>query len=288
MIIIGSHVSFKKPLMYLGALRQALSFGANTFMIYSGPPQNTKRLEIDSGNIQKTLEEMKIKQLSWNHLIGHAPYIINLSNPFIIKRTFAIDFLAQELNRFEQMKIPQMVLHPGNNLNRNKKEAIEWIASGINTIFKKTSNLKIKIALETMAGKGNEIGCCFQELRDIIDLIDDKKRISVCFDTCHVFDSGYDIKDHFELVMQDFDSIINLKYLSVFHINDSKNDLGSKKDRHANIGYGSIGFMPLMKIIYHPSFLHIPKILETPFINEEPPYKQEIDMIKQKKFNMIF
>ncbi|MDO7983463.1 MAG: deoxyribonuclease IV [Pigeon pea little leaf phytoplasma] len=285
MLIIGSHVSFKKPKMYLGALEQALSFNSNTFMLYSGPPQNTKRNIITKDDIDQTLSEMKKHNINVNYLVGHAPYIVNLANPILNKREFAIEFLIKELNRFAQMKIPQMVIHPGNNLNKNKLEAIKWIAQGINKIFKNTSNLKTKIALETMAGKGNEIGSNFQELKNIIDLIEDKKRISICFDTCHVFDAGYDIKNQFENIIKQFDKIINLKYLSVLHINDSKNYLGSKKDRHENIGYGQIGFEVLIKIIYYPLFDNIPKILETPFVNEKPIYKEEIIMIKKRLFN---
>ncbi|MDO8057309.1 deoxyribonuclease IV [Candidatus Phytoplasma gossypii] len=285
MLIIGSHVSFKKPKMYLGALEQALSFDSNTFMLYSGPPQNTKRNIIAQYDIDQTLSKMKKYNINVNCLVGHAPYIINLANPFLNKREFSIEFLIKELNRFSQMKIPQMVIHPGNNLNKNKLEAIKWIAQGINKIFQNTPNLKTKIALETMAGKGNEIGANFQELKNIIDLIEDKTRISICLDTCHVFDAGYDIKNQFENTIKQFDKIINLKYLSVLHINDSKNSLGSKKDRHENIGYGQIGFEALIKIIYYPLFKNIPKILETPFVNQKPIYKEEIIMIKNKIFN---
>ncbi|MDV3166092.1 MAG: deoxyribonuclease IV ['Waltheria sp.' little leaf phytoplasma] len=285
MLIIGSHVSFKKPKMYLGALEQALSFDSNTFMLYSGPPQNTKRNIISQYDIDQTLSKMKKYNINVNYLVGHAPYIINLANPSLNKREFSIEFLIKELNRFSQMKIPQMVIHPGNNLNKNKLEAIKWIAQGINKIFQNTPHLKTKIALETMAGKGNEIGANFQELKNIIDLIEDKTRISICFDTCHVFDAGYDIKNQFENTIKQFDKIINLKYLSVLHINDSKNSLGSKKDRHENLGYGQIGFEALINIIYYPLFKNIPKILETPFVNQKPVYKEEIIMIKNKIFN---
>ncbi|MGM1458995.1 MAG: deoxyribonuclease IV [Columbia Basin potato purple top phytoplasma] len=285
MIKIGSHVSFKSPEFYLNALKEALSFGSNTFMIYSGPPQNTKRVNIYQTYIQETLIEMKKNKISLNDLSGHAPYIINLANPSLEKRNFAISFLTDELKRFAHLQIPQVVLHPGNYLKQTKKEAIKFISIGINKILKNTNHLKNKITLETMAGKGTEIGSCFQELKDIIDLIENKERIGVCFDTCHVFDAGYDIKNKFTEVIEEFNNVIGLKYLTLFHINDSKNDLGSKKDRHENIGYGQIGFDALIKIIYYSDFLHLPKILETPFIKNLPPYKKEIDMIKNKKFN---
>jgi deoxyribonuclease-4 len=288
MIKIGSHVSFRKPLMYLGSFQEALSFNSNTFMIYSGAPQNTKRIDLKEAKIQETLIKMKKNNWNTNDLVGHAPYIVNLANPNIYKRQFAINFLTQEIYRFEKMKINTIVLHPGNAINKNKKESIYWIAEGINQIFKNTLNLSTKISLETMSGKGNEIGSSFEEIKNIIDLIENKKRISVCFDTCHTFDSGYDIKNNFDLIMEKFDYIINIKYLNVFHINDSKNNLGSKKDRHENIGFGQIGFDALIKIIFHPQFLKLPKIIETPFINGICPYKEEIKMIREKRINPNF
>ncbi|KAB8122013.1 MAG: endonuclease IV [Candidatus Phytoplasma cynodontis] len=285
MIKIGSHVSFKQPLLYLGSLREALYFDSNTFMIYTGAPQNTIRVNLNETNIKQTIKEIKKNNIDINDLIGHAPYIVNLANPILKKRQFSIDFLTQEILRFSKMEITTMVLHPGNAINQNRIESIKWISEGINQIIKNTPLIKTKIALETMSGKGNEIGYCFEEIKDIINLIENKKRISVCFDTCHVFDSGYDIKNNFELVMNEFNSIIGFEYLNVFHINDSKNYLGSKKDRHENIGFGKIGFDALIKIIFEPKFIKLPKILETPFINGYPPYKEEIDMIKKKKFN---
>ncbi|MFR0368019.1 deoxyribonuclease IV [Candidatus Phytoplasma palmae] len=285
MLKIGSHVPFKYPFFYLDSFKTALSYGANTFMIYSGAPQNTKRIDIEKIPINETILEMKKYNFNVNDLVGHAPYIINLANPSYEKRKFAISFITQELKRFEKLKIPQMVLHPGNAINKNREQSIFWIASGINSIFKNTLDLKIKIAIENMSGKGNEIGCCFEEIKKIIDLVENKKRISVCLDTCHLFDSGYDIKNNLENVIKKFDEIVNLKYITVLHINDSKNICGSKKDRHENIGFGHIGFHALMKIIYHPKFLNLPKILETPFFNNFPPYKEEIGMIKLKKFN---
>ncbi|TVY12455.1 deoxyribonuclease IV [Candidatus Phytoplasma pini] len=285
MIKIGSHVSFKKPLMYFESLKQSISFGANTFMIYTGAPQNTQRIDLKKAYVSETLIEMQKHNFIFKDLVGHAPYIVNLANPNTLKREFFIKFLTEELNRFAKLKISQMVMHPGNAISQNRKEAIHLIADGINQILYNTRHSKVKIALETMAGKGNEIGFVFQELKDIISLILEPQRISVCFDTCHVFDSGYDIKDNLEYILQEFDSIIGLKYITVFHINDSKNVLGSKKDRHENIGYGQIGFEALMKIIYHPLFIFVPKILETPFIKGLSPYKEEIKMIKQKQFN---
>ncbi|WP_323847525.1 MAG: deoxyribonuclease IV [Phytoplasma sp.] len=285
MIKIGSHVSFKNPGFYLDAVKQALSFGSNTFMIYTGAPQNTKRVNITNTYLNEALQEIQKTNINLNDLVGHAPYIINLANVFSEKRNFAISFLTEEMKRFDQLKIPQMVLHPGNALQKTKKEAIQLIASGINQILTNTHSLQIKITLETMAGKGTEIGSTFQELKEIINLINCKDRIGICFDTCHVFDAGYDIKHNFDQVISEFDHIIGLKYLTVLHINDSKNNLGSKKDRHENIGYGCIGFEALIKIIYYSTLSHLPKILETPFIQDFPIYTEEIIMIKKKTFN---
>ncbi|WBL31292.1 deoxyribonuclease IV [Candidatus Phytoplasma sacchari] len=285
MIKIGSHVSFKKPLMLLGSLKESLSFGSNTFMIYTGSPQNTKRINLQKDNIDEFIKKIQKSNIDINYLTGHAPYIVNLANPIIEKRKFSINFLTQEICRFAKMKINTMILHPGNAINKNREKSIKWIAEGINKIFENTSLYHTKISLETMSGKGQEIGSNFEEIKDIINLIQNKNRISVCFDTCHVFDSGYDIKNNFELVINKFNSIIGLNYLNVFHINDSKNILGSKKDRHENIGFGQIGFDSLIKIIFDHRFVKIPKILETPFINGYPPYKEEIKMIKNKKIN---
>ncbi|MFP7699701.1 MAG: deoxyribonuclease IV [Candidatus Phytoplasma pyri] len=282
MLKIGCFVSLKKPAMFYGAVQAAIAFQANTFMVYSGPPTNVHRLAIDDFKIPAALKLLNQHQINPDDLVGHAPYIINLSNPNPLKRAFAVDFLTQEIIRFNEMKISQMVLHPGNALQQTKTIAIELIADGLNQILKNTSHCRTKIALETMAGKGTEIGREFQELRAIIQLIQDQSRIAVCFDTCHVFDAGYDIKNNFFKVIELFDQTIGLKYLSCFHINDSKNGLGSKKDRHENLGLGQIGFKALMTIIYHPLFLSLPKILETPYVNGQPIYQQEIQMIKTK------
>ncbi|CAP18214.1 Endonuclease IV [Candidatus Phytoplasma mali] len=280
MLKIGCFVSLKKPDMFYGAVQAAIAFQANTFMVYSGPPTNTQRVALNNFKISEALTLLKQHQINPDDLVGHAPYIINLANPNPVNRSFAIDFLTQEIIRFNEMQISQMVLHPGNALRQTKNTAIELIAQGINQIFKNTSHCRTKIALETMAGKGTEIGREFQELKAIIQLIQDQSRIKVCFDTCHVFDAGYDIKNNFLKVIELFDQIIGLKYLSCLHINDSKNCLGSKKDRHQNLGLGQIGLKALMEIIYHPLFLSLPKILETPYIDGQPIYKQEIIMIR--------
>ncbi|WP_334331107.1 deoxyribonuclease IV [Candidatus Phytoplasma prunorum] len=282
MLKIGCFVSLKKPDMFYGAVQAAIAFQANTFMVYSGSPTNVQRMALNNFKIFEALALLKKHQINSEDLVGHAPYIINLANPNPVNRTFAVDFLTQEIIRFNEMKISQMVLHPGNALQQTKTTAIKLIAQGLNQILKNTSHCKTKIALETMAGKGTEIGREFQELKAIIQLIKDQSRISVCFDTCHVFDAGYDIKNNFLQVIDFFDQTIGLKYLSCFHINDSKNCLGSRKDRHQNLCLGQIGFKALIEIIYHPLFLSLPKILETPYVDGKPIYKQEISIIKKK------
>ncbi|MFA5720190.1 MAG: deoxyribonuclease IV [Acholeplasmataceae bacterium] len=287
MIYIGSHVSLKGDDMYLGSVKEALSYEANALMVYTGAPQNTRRRPLSQMRIDEAKTLMKQENIDLNHVIVHAPYIMNLANPDIIKRQFGIDFLTSEIERTHEMGANQIVLHPGSAVGSTREQAIIWIAEGLNKVIENTKDKTVKIALETMAGKGNEIGRTFEELRDIIALIHDKSRVSVCFDTCHTHDSGYDIKSDFEGVIDEFDRIVGKHYISVFHINDSKNEQGSRKDRHENLGFGHIGFDSLLKVIYHEDFLEIPKILESPYIEQNPPYKEEIKMIQTKTFDPL-
>lgn len=284
MLKIGSHVSMSGDEMYLGSVKEALSYGANAMMIYTGAPQNTIRKKIEDLNIENALTYMKEQHFELENVVVHAPYIINLANPDPEKRAFAISFLTEEVKRTHAMGATQIVLHPGSAVGKDRDEATKWIAEGVNQVIQHTPHSKVKIALETMAGKGNEMGKTFEELKDIIDLIEDKSRVSVCFDTCHTHDAGYDIKNNFEDVIKHFDTIVGKEYISVFHINDSKNIQGAAKDRHENLGYGYIGFDNLLKVIYHKDFMHIPKILETPYIEGNPPYQKEIEMIKAQTF----
>jgi deoxyribonuclease-4 len=285
MLFLGSHVAMKKPHNFEGSIQTTISYGANALMVYSGNPQNTIRTQTQELKIKEALKIAQKNNLSLNNLVGHAPYIINLANPDKPKRDFAIDFLSKELERFEAMQINKMVLHPGNYLKTNPKEGISLIAQNLDLIFEKTKHLKIQIALETMAGKGTEIGKNLEELKKIKIQVQNNERISFCLDTCHLFDSGYDLKNNLEEIIQKIDFILGFQNVSVLHINDSKNECNSHKDRHENIGFGKIGFETLIKIIYHPAFVGIPKILETPYINDQPPYKCEIEMIKAKTFN---
>lgn len=285
MLKIGSHVSMSGDEMYLGSVKEALSYEATAFMIYTGAPQNTIRKKLSELKIKEAKDLMDSSGLSFENVVVHAPYIINLANPDPEKRNFAISFLTEEVKRTDQMHVSQIVLHPGSAVGKDREEAIKWIAEGINQVILNTKGSKVKIALETMAGKGNEVGKTFEELKSIIDLIHDQTRISVCFDTCHTHDAGYDVKDHFDDVIKHFDQVIGTSYISVFHINDSKNPMGASKDRHENVGFGYLGFDALLKVIYHPDFMHIPKILETPYVDDKPPYLEEIKMIKNRLFD---
>ncbi len=285
MIKIGSHVSMSGQEMFLGSVEEALGYNANAFMIYTGAPQNTIRKKMDQLKVDEALKFMETHNFDVNNVVVHAPYIMNLANPSEEKRAFAIRFLTEEIKRSAYMHATQIVLHPGSAVGKDREQAIKWIAEGLNQVIEQTKDLTVKIALETMAGKGNEVGKTFEELKQIIDLVDHKERISVCFDTCHTHDAGYDIKHDFEGVINHFDQVVGKSYISVFHINDSKNVQGAAKDRHENIGFGHIGFEALLKVIYHKDFLDIPKILETPYIDKKAPYLEEIQMIRDKTFD---
>ncbi len=283
MLIIGSHVNFSNSDQLLGALNQALSYDANTFMFYTGAPQNTLRSKIDDGTTSKALEKMKENNIDISNVIVHAPYIINLANnKEESKYDFSINFLKQEIKRCEQIGIKYLVLHPGSHVGLGVDEGISNIIFALNKVNE--SNSSVVILLETMAGKGSEVGTNFDEIKRIIDGVKDKTKIGVCLDTCHLNDAGYDISE-FDKVLDEFDKKIGLSYVHCVHINDSKNIRGAHKDRHENLGYGTIGFDNLINVIYNDRLDNIPKILETPWIGEYPPYKEEIEMIRTKTFN---
>lgn len=287
-LIIGSHVSFKKDTQLLGSIAESLSYGANTFMFYTGAPQNTNRGPIIDNLTYEAYKLMKKNNIELENIIVHAPYIINLCNEKNFE--FSVSFLKQEIQRCEQLGMTKLVLHPGSAVGLTTESAIHNIITGLNLVLDNDYN--VCICLETMAGKGTEVGKNFQELKKIIDGIKNKKRIGICLDTCHISDAGYDISN-FDEILDEFDKIIGLNYLKCLHINDSKNIKGSHKDRHENIGFGSLGFNNLINIIYNKRLENIPKILETPYLSPSedskekiyPPYKFEIDMIKNKKFN---
>lgn len=285
-LIIGSHVSFKKEDGLLGSVKEALSYKANTFMFYTGAPQNAKRLPINMELVDEAKKMMIDNGIDINNVIVHAPYIINLANG----DDFAVSFLRQEVERCIKIGINKLVLHPGSYVSLSKEEGINNIVLGLNKILNKDMN--IKILLETMAGKGTEIGCSFENLKYIIDNVKYNEKLGVCLDTCHINDAGYDISS-FDNVMMEFDNIIGIERLLCLHINDSKNIRGSKKDRHENFGFGTLGFDNLLKIVYYPKLESVPKILETPYVSKDddskerlyPPYKEEIEMIRNKEFD---
>ena len=283
MLLIGSHVSFNKDKQLLGSVLETISYGANSFMFYTGAPQSTNRSDIDNNLTVKAKELMEKHKIDINNVVVHAPYIINLAND--VKENlyyFSIQFIKDEIKRCEQLGINKIIIHPGNHIGLGIDKGIENIADALNKII--DPKQKVIICLELMAGKGSECGSNFTELKKIIDKVKYKDKIGICLDTCHLNDTGYDLTK-FDQILTEFDKIIGLEQLKVIHINDSKNIVGEHKDRHENLGYGTIGFNTLIDIIYHQKLKHIPKILETPYIEDYPPYKFEIDMIVKKKFN---
>ena len=282
-MIIGSHVSFNKNDQLLGSVRECISYGANTFMFYTGAPQNTRRLPIDSDLTSSAFSLMKENGIDFNNVIVHAPYIVNLANEKNFD--FSISFLRDELKRVSELGFDKVVLHPGSHVGIGRDRAIDNIVYCLNEVLVDTN---VKILLEIMAGKGTEVGISFNEIKRIIDGVHNKNLIGVCLDTCHIHDAGYDVSD-FDSVLSEFDNIIGLDKLLCIHINDSKNVIGAHKDRHENIGYGYIGFDNMINIIYNERVKDVPKILETPYVKDDsgsyPPYKFEIEMIKNKKFN---
>ena len=283
MLIIGSHVGYKKDSGLVGSVKEALSYGANTFMFYTGAPQNTKRLPIDLVNVQEADKLMKENDIQKENVIVHAPYIINLATDDEEKRSFATRFLQEEIKRVETLGFTYLVLHPGSHVGCGPDKGIENIADSLNKVLE--DDKKVVILLETMAGKGTEVGRNFEEIASIIAKVNKKEKLGVCLDTCHINDAGYDLND-FDKVLDSFDTIIGLDKLKCLHINDSKNERSAHKDRHENIGLGHIGFENLLKVIYNERLDNIPKILETPYVDKiYPPYKYEIEMIRNKKFN---
>ena len=286
-LIIGSHVSFKKNDQIIGSIKEALSYGANAFMFYTGAPQNTKRENVDIELVELGKKLMEENGIDNNNVVVHAPYIINLANASNLD--FNVRFLKEEIKRVEELGFTKVVLHPGSHVGLGVEQGIKNIVESLNLAM--TSDQNVDILLETMAGKGSEVASNFEEVKSIIDGCDYKEHLKVCLDTCHINDAGYDL-NNFDEVLKEFDRIIGLDKLACIHVNDSKNEINTHKDRHENIGYGTIGFENLLKIIYHPLLANVPKILETPYVDDEngksrvyAPYKFEIEMIQKKEFN---
>ena len=286
-MLIGSHVSMSGKKMLLQAAEEAASYNASTFMIYTGAPQNTRRKKIEDLNIENGKTAMKEYGLS--NIVVHAPYIINIANttkPEVFN--LGVEFLQSEIERTEALGAKDIVLHPGAHVGAGEEKGIQKIIEGLNEVL--TNNNDVRIALETMAGKGSECGKTFEELAQIIDGVNHNERLSVCFDTCHTNDAGYNVKDDFDGVLNEFDKIVGIDRIKVLHVNDSKNPQGARKDRHENIGFGSIGYDALHYIVHHDAFKDVPKILETPYVgddkkNKKQPYKYEIKMIKNGTFD---
>lgn len=283
-IKLGCHVGMAGKEMFLASAKEAASYGANVFMLYTGAPQNTRRKDISELNIEAGWEYARQHEIE--EIVVHAPYIINLANT-VKPETYelAVEFLEKEIIRTAAMRSRIMVLHPGSHVNAGVEAGIAQVIKGLNTVLNQNDD-DVYIALETMAGKGSEVGRTFEELKAIYDGVDKKDRLRVCFDTCHVNDAGYEIVNHYDEVFEEFDKVIGLDQIAVFHINDSMNPLGAHKDRHANIDKGSIGYETLHRLVHDERFIDVPKILETPWLAEEgsdkktkPPYKEEIEWL---------
>jgi len=238
--IIGSHVSMSGKKMLVGAVEQAVEYGANALMIYTGAPQNTIRRPISDMNIEAGHKLMAEHNIPLDNLIIHAPYIINLGNA-VKPSTFelAVDFLRIEIGRVEALGAKYVVLHPGAHVGEGTEVGIAKIIEGLNEVLTKSQTAII--CLETMSGKGSECGITFEEISEIIEGVHFKDKLGVCLDTCHIHDAGYVLEGHVDAVLDDFDKVVGLEYLKVIHLNDSKNPVGAHKDRHENIGYGHIG-----------------------------------------------
>ena len=280
-IIIGSHVNMSGTELLVGSVKSALSFNANTFMFYTGAPQNTIRKPVELLRVEEAKKLMEENGIDVKNLVVHAPYIINLGN-LKDESTFdlAKSVLKDELYRTNYIGVKYLVLHPGAHLNFGEEAGLNRIVEGLNTVLE-NDNSDVTILLETMSGKGSELGKTFEELKYIIDHVSKKERLGVCLDTCHVFDAGYDIVNDLDGVLKHFDEVIGLDLLKVIHVNDSKNVFASHKDRHANLGDGNIGFETLAKVVWHPLLEDKIKILETPYIEDKPPYKEEIARLRE-------
>lgn len=279
-MIIGSHVHFKNK-QILDSVLEAVQYKANTFMFYTGAPQNTIRSSIKKEYLEEAKKIMLENNIDINNVICHAPYIINLANNLEeSKYEFSKEFLREEIDRCEELEAKYLVLHPGSSVKIDRNIAIDNIIRAINDITKEDD--KCTILLETMAGKGTEIGCNLEEIAYIVKNV--KNKIGVCLDTCHLNDSGINI-NNFDDYLDEFEKQVGIDKIKCIHVNDSKNEINTHKDRHENFGFGTIGFDALMKVINNPKLKDVPKILETPYIEDKPPYKFEIEMIKEGKFN---
>ena len=282
-LLIGSHVSLTGKDMLLGSVKEALSYNANTFMFYTGAPQNTKRKPVSQMKVPEALALIQENGIDKNNIVVHAPYIINLANT-LKKETYelAVSFLREEIQRVEEIGIKRLVLHPGSHVKAGEEAGINSIILGLNDVL--TEDQNVVVCLETMAGKGSELGISIDQLAYIIDHVFYKDKLGICLDTCHLNDAGYDLS-LFDEILDEIDQKIGLDKVLVVHVNDSKNPRGAHKDRHENIGYGTIGFDILNAIVHNKRLENVPKILETPYIDNKAPYKEEIQMFRTQIFN---
>jgi deoxyribonuclease-4 len=282
MLKIGSHVSFSDKGL-LNAVNEAVSYGSGTFMIYTGAPQNTRRKPVEDLYIPQGKEVMAANGIG--EIVVHAPYIVNLGSYKEDTFRLAVDFLQEEIRRTHKIGVKNIVLHPGAYTDKDAEFGIARIAEGLNEVLEATKETDVNIALETMAGKGTEIGRSFEELAQIIERVHLNGRLTVCMDTCHIHDAGYDIVGDIDGVLRKFDDIVGLDRIAVVHVNDSKNPLGAGKDRHAPIGSGWIGYQGIAGVVGHELLKDKPFILETPWIGkneatERPMYEAEIAMLR--------
>jgi deoxyribonuclease-4 len=282
-LLIGSHVGMKARKFLLGSVEEALSYEATTFMFYTGAPQNTRRKPVSELKVPEAKALMAEKGIDLDNIVVHAPYIINLANT-VKPETYelAVSFLKEEIKRVEEIGASRLVLHPGSHVKAGEEAGLDSIINGLNEVL--TPETNVTIALETMAGKGTELGTSFSQLAYIIDHVHLSDKLGLCLDTCHLNDAGYDVSS-FDEILDEVDAKLGLARVKVIHVNDSKNRRGAHKDRHENIGYGHIGFDTLNKIVHNPRLANVPKILETPYINDHAPYKEEIAMFESNTFN---
>lgn len=283
-LIIGSHVSMSGTKYFLGSALETINNKANALMFYTGSPQSNRRTEISKCKIEEGISLLKNNGIDSSNIVCHAPYLINIASELSTQKSdFAKELLIQEIYRCHAFGSRLLVLHPGCHVGQGKEVGIKNIVAVLNEVLKDI-DFDIVICLETMAGKGSEIGSTLEEIKAMIDLIEHKDKIGVCIDTCHLNDAGYDVTDS-DKFLDLFDEIVGLSYLKVCHLNDSLNKIGAHKDRHANIGLGTIGFEALRNFAFNPKIKDVPKILETPYINDKSPYKLEIEMLRSGDFD---
>lgn len=283
-LYIGSHVSMSSPKYYLGSVEEAISYGANTLMFYTGAPQNSFRLPLEKLMIEEGRALLRANGFNEDKIIVHAPYIINIANQLNdVNYGMAKLVLLNEVKRTAAFGCKTLVLHPGSHVNTGIENGIDSIVKALDEVLGKDGT-DVRIALETMAGKGSEMGTSFEQMAEIISKVKHPERVGICLDTCHISDNNYDIHN-FDNILDNVERTVGLDKLYVIHVNDSKNDVGAHKDRHENIGYGFIGFDALNAVVHNPRIPGVPKILETPYVNDQAPYKEEIAMFKAGKFN---